>query len=123
METPIGMKQTGSTAEDREITIAVLDEGGIAPAQPVPSQLGAYAPSRGQIILLLGGMAVASVAIVYAFSRNRERLLDEARDIDRRWDRPDRLADTRQEERRWRRERLNPDQRAGLMSHSARFAI
>jgi len=108
METPIGMKQTGSTAEDREITIAVLDEVGIAPAQPVPSQLGAYAPSRGQIILLLGGMAVASVAIVYAFSRNRERLLDEARDIDRRWDRPDRLADTRQEERRWGRERLIP---------------
>jgi hypothetical protein len=126
VETPIGMKQTASTGEDREITIVVLDEAGegrIGPAQPNHGQLSSYAPSPGQIMLLLGGMAVASVAVVYAFSRNRERLLEDARNIDRRWDRPDRLADTMQEERRWGRERLDPDQRAGLRSHSAGFAI
>jgi hypothetical protein len=58
-----------------------------------------HAPSAAQSLLLLGGIATTAVALVYAFSRNRQRWLNDTGNIDRRWDRADRLADTRYEDR------------------------
>jgi hypothetical protein len=58
-----------------------------------------HAPSVGQSLLLLGGIATTAVALVYAFSRNRQRWLDDTGNFDRRWDRADRVADTRYEDR------------------------
>jgi hypothetical protein len=39
--------------------------------------LGEHAPSAGQSLLLLGGIATTAVALVYAFSRNRQRWLND----------------------------------------------
>jgi hypothetical protein len=73
------------------------------------SLLREHAPSAGQSMLLLGGIAATAVALVYAFRRNRQRWLEDTGNIDRRWDRPDRLADTEQEDERWNRgERFRP---------------
>jgi hypothetical protein len=59
-----------------------------------------HAPSAGQSLLLLGSIAATAVAVVFAFSRNRQRWLEDSGNIDRRWDRADRLVDTRDEDRR-----------------------
>ena len=65
-------------------------------------------------MLLLGGIATTAVALVYAFSRNRQRWLDDTGNIDRRWDRADRLADTRYEDRRSERDqRFGPSEGFG----------
>jgi uncharacterized protein (DUF2267 family) len=86
-------------------------------------QLAGSAPSAGQVVFLVAGMAAAAAGIAYAFNRNRQRFLEDHRNIDRRWDRPDRLADTSHEDRELPGEWLPPDQRAGLRSHSRGFAI
>jgi len=59
-----------------------------------------HAPSAGQSLLLLCGIAATAAGLVYAFSSNRQRWLQDTGNIDRRWDRADRLADTRDEDRR-----------------------
>jgi hypothetical protein len=70
-----------------------------------------HAPSAGQSLLLLGAVAGTAFALVYALRRNHERWVNDTTNIDRRWDRPDRLADTRYEDRRSR-----TDQRLGAAS-------
>jgi hypothetical protein len=57
-----------------------------------------YAPSAGQSLLLVWAMAATAVAFGYALSRNRDQWLHNKGNIDRRWDRADRLADTRYED-------------------------
>jgi hypothetical protein len=59
-----------------------------------------HAPSAREAMLLLRGIGLTAVGLIYAFSRNRQRWLNDTSNINRRWDRPDRLADTRQEEER-----------------------
>jgi len=73
------------------------DRGIIAEAPHYGAQAAEYAPSARETMLLLGTIGLAAVGLVYAFRRNRERWLNDPTNIDRRWDRPDRLADTRQE--------------------------
>jgi len=59
-----------------------------------------HAPSAGELLLLLGAVAGIAFALVYALRRNHERWVNDASNVDRRWDRPDRLADTSYEDRR-----------------------
>jgi hypothetical protein len=61
-----------------------------------------HARPAAQSVLLLGIIAAMAGALTYALRRNHQRWVNDRGNIDRRWDRPDRLADTRHEEARWR---------------------
>jgi hypothetical protein len=60
-----------------------------------------HAPSAGQSLLLLTVIAATAGALAYALRRNHQQWLEDTSNIDRRWDRPDRLADTRHEDEDW----------------------
>jgi hypothetical protein len=60
-----------------------------------------YAPSAGQSLLLVWAIAATAVAFGYALSRNRDQWLHDTQNIDRRWDRADRLADTSRDDEVW----------------------
>ena len=130
MRDTISIRQTSPPSEGTDVTIRAFGEPkerathrGTAEAQRNARRISEHAPSPGQIMLLVGAIGVATVAVAYAFSRNRQQLLGDSGNINRRWDRADRVADTRKEDRRWERDRRTADQRAGLRSHAEGFAV
>jgi hypothetical protein len=96
----------------------------VAGARRYGAQAIENAPSARETMLLLGTIGLAAVGLVYAFSRNRQRWLNDTSNIDRRWDRPDRLADTWQEEERWSRRRgFNETQQSDFRSEGAGYGV
>lgn len=57
--------------------------------------------STAQMTVLAGVTAGIAAALYWALRRNRQQWLEDTGNIDRRWDRPDRLANTQQEIERW----------------------
>jgi hypothetical protein len=78
-----------------------------------------HAPPAAQSLLLFGVITATAGALAYALHRNHQRWLEDSGNIDRRWDRPDRLADTRHEEARWRADQRFTHQRSAGRYRSA----
>jgi hypothetical protein len=78
-----------------------------------------HAPPAAQSLLLFGVITATAGALAYALHRNHQRWLEDSGNIDRRWDRPDRLADTRHEEARWQADERFTHQRSADRYRSA----
>jgi hypothetical protein len=78
-----------------------------------------HAPPAAQPLMLFGVITATVCALAYALHRNHQRWLEDSGNIDRRWDRPDRLADTRHEEAKWRADQPFTHQRSADRYRSA----
>ena len=123
MQNTIGIEQTAPSGHEAELMVRTVHEPWNKDGERHTDKTTDYSPSPGQLTLLVAGISAVAIAIVYAFNRNRQRFLNDPRNIDRRWDRPDRLADTWYEDQRWLGNRRPADQRAGLRSHAEGFAV
>ncbi len=67
----------------------------------------------GRMTFLAGVVAATGAALYWALRRNRQQWLEDTANIDRRWDRSDRLANTWQEDERWNGRGERGDNRRG----------